>query len=77
MSSITDTISNFFATRVFGHLPSTVAGAIAAVAISLATYTSTLNLSVPWNYVAYGVSAILLAIGAAYKPATPSVAPVK
>ena len=65
-------ITAFFKDRVFGHLPSTIAGGIAAVAVALATYTQSLSVDPKWSFALYAVSALLFAIGAAYKaPAAP------
>lgn len=67
--TLTDFIAKFFAERVFGHLPSTVAGALAAIAGALATYLGTLPLDPKWSIAVYIACALLAGISAAYKPA--------
>lgn len=61
-------VTTFFRDRVFGHLPSTVAGGIAAVCLALATYIGALTVDPKWQIAAYIGSALLAAIGAAYVP---------
>lgn len=65
---VTDAVKSFFADRVFGHLPSTIAGGLAAVAASLAVYLGTLPVDPKYQLYVFIASAVLAGIGAAYKP---------
>jgi len=68
LTFITAPVAAFFRDRVFGHLPSTIAGGLAAVAGALATYLGTLPIDPKWSLLIYIACALLAGISAAYKP---------
>jgi multisubunit Na+/H+ antiporter MnhB subunit len=64
-------LTDFFRDRVFGHLPSTVVGAIASIAVALATYIQALPVDPKWSLAVYIGSGVLFALAAAYKKPEP------